>query len=100
MAQKISEADLLLRLSDLPDWQLLEGKLHRSLQFKSFVQAFAFMTAAALEAEKMDHHPDWFNSYSRVDIYLQTHDVQGITESDVALAKKFDVLVALLLQKN
>jgi 4a-hydroxytetrahydrobiopterin dehydratase len=74
------------RLKKLPDWKLENGKLHRELKFKDFVSAFSFMTAVAIQAEKMNHHPEWFNVYSTVKIDLSTHDVGGISERDFELA--------------
>ena len=65
-----------------------QGKLHRQFQFKSFVEAFGFMTSLALVAESMGHHPEWFNVYNRVTIDLTTHDAGGLTTKDVDLAKK------------
>ena len=73
-----------------PDWDLVSGKLHRELRFPNFVDAFAFMTAIAIHAEKADHHPEWSNVYNRVVIDLVTHDASGITEQDFALATTID----------
>lgn len=64
--------------------------LERSFRFKNFSEAFGFMTRGAMAAEKLDHHPDWSNSYNAVHISLSTHDKGGITDLDVALAKKFN----------
>lgn len=64
--------------------------LHRDLKFKSFVDAFSFMTAVAFEAEKMNHHPDWSNVYNNVIINLNTHEANGITQMDIDLAGKID----------
>jgi 4a-hydroxytetrahydrobiopterin dehydratase len=79
-------------LAELSGWSKVEGRdaLFKSFKFKSFREAFAFMTQAALLAEKMDHHPEWFNVYSRVDVTLATHSAGGVTELDVALAKAMD----------
>ena len=68
------------------------GKLHRQYQFKSFVEAFGFMTSAALIAESMNHHPEWFNVYHKVAVDLQTHSVGAISTYDVALAKRMEAL--------
>jgi 4a-hydroxytetrahydrobiopterin dehydratase len=88
--QKLSDPDIAARLADRPSWALVEGCLHRELCFRSFVEAFGFMTRVALVAEKMDHHPDWRNVYDRVVIDLSTHDVGGLTELDFRLAARID----------
>ena len=67
-------------------WAVVDGKLHRELTFKNFSEAFAFMTRVALAAEKLDHHPDWSNSWNKVVIDLVSHDKDGITERDHDLA--------------
>lgn len=72
------------------DWDLVSGKLHRELRFQNFVEAFSFMTAVALHAEKADHHPEWSNIYNRVTIDLVTHDAKGITQLDLDLAATID----------
>ncbi len=74
------------RLGSLPGWSLLEGKLYREYEFADFVEAFGFMTRAALAAERMNHHPEWSNVYNRVTIRLTTHDAGGITDRDLRLA--------------
>jgi 4a-hydroxytetrahydrobiopterin dehydratase len=66
--------------------------IHKSYTFRDFNQAFGFMTRAALVAEQMNHHPEWFNVYNRVDVTLTTHDAGGVTEKDVALAKAMDTI--------
>ncbi len=74
-------------------WKEEDNKLKRSFQFKNFVEAFAFMTKVALEAEKMNHHPNWYNVYNRVDIELNTHDAGNtVTDRDRKLAEKIDKL--------
>ena len=70
----------------------MEGKLHREFKFQDFVHAFGFMTSAALVAESMNHHPEWFNVYSTVRVDLNTHDVGGISQLDFDLAEKMDAL--------
>ncbi len=90
--QKLSDADIQTKLSDIPGWAVAAGKLHREYKFKDFVQAFGFMTSAALVAESMNHHPEWFNVYGTVNVYLATHDVGGITELDFTLAGKMEEL--------
>jgi 4a-hydroxytetrahydrobiopterin dehydratase len=79
-------------LSGLKGWSKVEGRnaIFKSFKFKSFPEAFGFMTKAALVAEKMDHHPEWFNVYNRVDVTLTTHSAKSVTELDVKLAKAMD----------
>ena len=74
------------RLSALEGWALEGGKLRREFAFANFVEAFGFMTQIALHAEKMDHHPEWFNVYNRVEVDLTTHDAGGLSEKDFAFA--------------
>jgi 4a-hydroxytetrahydrobiopterin dehydratase len=71
----------------LPEgWDVVDGKLHRSLEFSNFTEAFGFMTMVALIAEKRDHHPDWSNSWNKVVIDLVSHSAGGITDGDLTLA--------------
>jgi len=84
---KLSDDQIKEELKELQGWQLVNGKLHKEFQFKDFNQAFGFMTRAALHAEKMDHHPEWFNVYNKLKVDLMTHDAGGVTENDVKLAK-------------
>ena len=88
--ERIDVAEALIGLNG---WRAAEGgrdAIFRSFKFKNFGQAFAFMTRAALAAERLDHHPEWFNVYNRVDVTLTTHDADGVTELDVKLAKIMD----------
>ncbi|HEX7480632.1 MAG TPA: 4a-hydroxytetrahydrobiopterin dehydratase [Polyangiales bacterium] len=85
---KLTDKDIQTRLAALPDWEVRDGKLHRELTFPSFIEAFAFMTAFALVAERVNHHPDWRNVYNRVVIDLWTHDAGGITARDFELAQR------------
>ncbi|MDZ4871705.1 MAG: putative pterin-4-alpha-carbinolamine dehydratase [Chroococcidiopsis cubana SAG 39.79] len=89
---QLSEAELKKALGELSGWSIEAGKLHRQYQFKSFVEAFGFMSSLALVAESMGHHPEWFNVYNRVTIDLTTHDAGGITAKDVELARKANQL--------
>jgi 4a-hydroxytetrahydrobiopterin dehydratase len=92
------DSDTLHRLAEtLPDWRYdaqRGGTISRQFTFADFAQAFGFMTQLALAAEKHNHHPEWFNVYNRVDITLTTHDVQGLSTNDLALAKVADRLYA------
>ena len=76
-------------LAGLDGWQESAGRnaIAKTFTFKNFNQAFAFMTRSALLAEKMNHHPEWFNVYKTVEITLTTHDADGVTELDVRMAK-------------
>ena len=74
------------------DWHLDGGKLHRVFVFSDFVEAFGFMTQAAIHAEKMNHHPEWSNVYKKVEVFLVTHEAGGITERDFELARIMDSL--------
>ncbi len=92
MATALSPDEINAALADLPGWSLANHKLHRQFQFPSFVEAFGFMSSVALVAESMGHHPEWFNVYSRVTVDLTTHDAGGITELDIALARRMNEL--------
>jgi 4a-hydroxytetrahydrobiopterin dehydratase len=89
---RLADDELTHALSELPGWRLAAGKLHREYHFADFSAAFGFMTRVALEAERMNHHPEWSNVWNRVVVDLTTHDSGGITASDVALAKKMEAL--------
>ena len=92
--RRLSDDEIRAGLGALPEWQLVNGKLHREIRFKSFVEAFGFMTSLALVAEAKNHHPEWSNVYNRVLIDLTTHDAGGITELDLQLAAAADALLA------
>ncbi len=84
---RLSSEQISGELKNLPGWSIKDEKLHRDFEFESFNQAFGFMTRAAMEIEKMNHHPEWFNVYNKITIDLMTHDAGGITQNDVDLAK-------------
>lgn len=84
---RLSQEDIDSELKKLSGWSVRNEKLHKEFQFESFNQAFGFMTRAAMEIEKMNHHPEWFNVYNKITIELTTHDAGGITKNDVVLAK-------------
>jgi 4a-hydroxytetrahydrobiopterin dehydratase len=88
--KKFSGPELKQALDTLHGWTLVDGKLHKEYQFPDFIHAFGFMATAALAIEKMGHHPEWSNVYSRVTVDLTTHDAQGVTMKDVDLAKLLD----------
>jgi 4a-hydroxytetrahydrobiopterin dehydratase len=81
-------------LATLNGWKVVAGKLHKSFQFADFVQAWGFMSRAALLAQAMNHHPEWLNVYNKVRVDLSTHDADGITLLDFELARKMDALTA------
>lgn len=91
----LNNDEMIHALKQLPDWHLHEGAIQKEFVFRDFSEAFAFMTRVAFIAEKMDHHPDWNNTYNRVHISLMTHDKGGLTTHDVELACAIEKLLAL-----
>ena len=94
MAQKLDPTARKAALAKLSGWSEVSGReaITRKFTFKDFNQAFGFMTRAALVAEKMNHHPEWFNVYKTVEVTLSTHDAGGVTELDIKLAETMDKL--------
>ena len=90
---RLTEQEVEAALEQLAGWTLQDGKFYQKFRFDDFVSAFGFMTSVALLAEKMDHHPEWSNVYNTVEIYLTTHDAQGLSQRDVALAEAITALV-------
>ena len=90
--KRLTERELDEALGSLPGWTHQHGHIHREFQFETFVQAFSFMTGVALIAERLNHHPEWFNVYGTVRVDLVTHDLGGISTHDVMLAKTMDRL--------
>ncbi|MCW5687576.1 MAG: 4a-hydroxytetrahydrobiopterin dehydratase [Pseudolabrys sp.] len=92
MAQKLTAEARKAALARLPGWADAPDRdaIVKKFVFKDFNQAFGFMTRAALVAEKMDHHPEWFNVYKTVDVTLATHDAGGVTELDIKLAEAME----------
>ena len=84
---KLSDEQIRKELTDLPGWSIVNGKLHKDFVFIDFIEAFGFMSTAALHIEKMNHHPEWFNVYNKIKIELTTHDAGGITQNDINLAR-------------
>lgn len=84
---KLSDEQIKKELVNLPGWSLVNGKLHKEFVFKDFIEAFGFMSRAALNIEKMNHHPEWFNVYNKIKVDLTTHDAGGITQNDINLAR-------------
>ncbi len=85
--ERLTQEDIDEKLKNLPGWSVVNEKLHKEFLFDTFNQAFGFMTRAAMEIEKMNHHPEWFNVYNRITIELTTHDAGGITKNDTNLAR-------------
>ncbi|XP_033117314.1 pterin-4-alpha-carbinolamine dehydratase-like [Anneissia japonica] len=97
---KLSGEERSQKLAELisAGWKEVEGRdaIQKVFMFKNFNQAFGFMSRTALQAEKMDHHPEWFNVYNKVDVTLSTHDVGGLSDNDVNLAKFMETAAASL----
>jgi 4a-hydroxytetrahydrobiopterin dehydratase len=96
-SMKLSEDDLKQELLALPEWTVKNGKLHRQYKFPDFTLAFGFMTMSAIVIEKMNHHPEWLNVYSRVTVNLVSHDENGITTRDILLAKTLEGIAQKLI---
>jgi 4a-hydroxytetrahydrobiopterin dehydratase len=94
MAEKLTDSARKTALAKLNGWSEVKGRdaISRKFTFKDFNEAFGFMARAALVAEKLDHHPEWFNVYNKVEVTLATHDAGGVTERDIALAQAMDRL--------
>ncbi|MEA2949136.1 MAG: 4a-hydroxytetrahydrobiopterin dehydratase [Alphaproteobacteria bacterium] len=95
MADKLTGNARTTALGKLSGWSEVDGRdaISRTFKFADFNEAFGFMARAALIAEKLDHHPEWFNVYNKVEVTLSTHDAGGVTERDVKLAEAMDRLV-------
>jgi 4a-hydroxytetrahydrobiopterin dehydratase len=96
MLEKLTGNARQAALAKLSGWSELEGRdaISRKFTFKDFSEAFGFMARAALMAEKLDHHPEWFNVYNKVEVTLATHEAGGVTERDVQLAQEMNRLAA------
>lgn len=89
---RLSDDEVRAELDTVPGWSLQDGKLHRVFRFADFVEAFGFMSRAALVAERMNHHPEWFNVYGTVRVDLTTHDCAGLSSRDFKLAREMTKL--------
>lgn len=87
---RLADAEIAARLRALPGWSLEAGKLHKAFTFKDFVEAWSFMSAGALAAEALGHHPEWSNVWNRVTVDLTTHDAGGLTTLDFDLAARME----------
>jgi 4a-hydroxytetrahydrobiopterin dehydratase len=94
MAEKLTGSARTAALAKLSGWSEVNGRdaITRQFEFSDFNEAFGFMARAALVAEKLDHHPEWFNVYNKVEVTLATHDAGGVTERDIKLAQAMDRL--------
>lgn len=86
----LDDGEVQKRLESLEGWQRQGDKIVKNFTFGNFVEAFGFMTQAALEAEKLDHHPEWFNVYNKVNVELTTHEPKGLTALDFRLAESMN----------
>ena len=89
---RLSDEQIKTELTGLSGWSVVNGKLHKDFVFDDFVEAFGFMTRAAIYIEKMNHHPEWFNVYNKISVDLITHDAGGITQNDITLARTLNSL--------
>lgn len=94
IANSLSTEEIREALNHLPGWEFIDNKLHKEFRFKDFNAAFGFMTRVALEAEAMNHHPEWFNAYKVVIIDLYRHLKGDVTDLDVELALRIEKLIA------
>ncbi len=91
--RKLSAEEVDAELANLPGWTVKEGKLYKAYKFKTFAQALGWMVSVGIQADKMDHHPEWSNVYNRVTVSLVTHDLDNsISSWDVALAQQMEQL--------
>ncbi len=95
MVEKLNAAARARALAELPGWDPVEGRgaIQKSFRFKSFNQAWGFMSRVAPAAEAINHHPQWSNLYNRVEIVLTTHDCGGLSERDIQLARKIEEML-------
>lgn len=91
-AKKLDDRALQDALDDLDGWRIEEGQLRRTFEFKNFSEALGWMVRAGVEAEKLDHHPDWCNSWNEVDVRLKTHSIDALSELDIKLATRMNEL--------
>ena len=90
--KKLSKTEVTNKLKKLSGWKLMKGRnaITKTFKFKNFTEAFGWMTSMALYAEKKDHHPEWFNVYSTVEVTLSTHDAGGVTNLDLDMAREMN----------
>ena len=90
--KKLSKTEVTNKLKKLSGWKIVKGRnaITKTFKFKNFTEAFGWMTSMALYAEKKDHHPEWFNVYSTVEVTLSTHDAGGVTNLDLDMAREMN----------
>lgn len=96
-AKKLTPQQIMQQLSDVntllsqdKPWEIVDGKLTKQFVFKDFIQAFSWMTQVAMHAEKLNHHPEWSNSWNKVDVVLVSHDVGGLSDLDFNMVKRME----------
>jgi 4a-hydroxytetrahydrobiopterin dehydratase len=96
MIHKLTPEERAAQVAELHGWQTAAGRdaIQRHFEFADFNEAFGFMTRVAIKAQEMDHHPEWFNVYNKVEITLSTHEANGLTERDIQLARFIDTITA------
>ena len=92
MPNKLTDAQIIDSLAEIEGWRRLENRdaIYKQFEFSDFITAFSWMLRVAMFAEKMNHHPEWFNVYNKVEVTLATHDVEGLSEKDFKLAQLMD----------
>ena len=93
MPDRLTDDELAEALATLPNWSVVDGKLHRDIVLGDFAEAFGLMAHVAVWAEHLNHHPEWSNVYNRVEILLSTHDAGGLSRRDFDLAAAIDRLL-------
>jgi 4a-hydroxytetrahydrobiopterin dehydratase len=93
MDEAFDQDEIGERLEAVPEWSVIDGRLHREFEFADFTEAFGFMARVALTAEKLDHHPDWSNSWNKVVVDIVSHAAGGITDQCFDLARRIDGLL-------
>jgi len=91
-AKALTENELQDALASLSGWEVVDGELQRRFEFEDFSEALGWMVRAGVEAEKLDHHPDWSNSWNKVEVRLKTHSIDALSELDVKLARRMNEL--------
>jgi len=91
--KKLSEKEIEKHLEELDGWEFVNGAIETSFEFKNFKEAFSVMTRIAFECEAQGHHPDWSNVYNSLNIRLNTHDADGVTEKDFKLAQSIEDII-------